>query len=197
VVAVTLIAYATVDELKDELKTSVDTRDAMYQSKLDAASRRVDKDTGRPHGYGQDTGVTSRIYRPTHPELLLVDDVSTSVGLVVEVGRGTTWSTVDSGSYDQLPENAEADGRAIEVLRRAVGCWPLWGAQRVRVTAKWGWPAVPDEIKNATLLLAQRLLSRKDSPTGVQGFSDLGVVRVSRYDPDYDALIGSFVRDVT
>ncbi|HET6504614.1 MAG TPA: head-tail connector protein [Amycolatopsis sp.] len=188
--------YATLAELKTALRITDTSDDTELQAKLTSASRRIDSDVGRLHGFGQDSVATSRIYQARHAELLTVDDISTSTGLIVEIGRGTSWSTVDPNSYDLLPENAEADGWAIETLLRVNGCWPLWGSQRVRVTAKWGWPAVPEEIKNATILLAARLFRRKDSPEGVKGFSDLGVVRVSKYDPDYDALIADYTKDV-
>ncbi len=187
-------AYATLTELKTTLRITDSTDDVELQAKLLAASRRVDRDCGRR--FWSDRTTSSRIYTPHHEELLPVNDIATSTGLVVEVGRASTWTTVASNAYDLLPENAEADSRAIEVLTRVLGYWPMWGLQRVRVTARWGWPAVPEEIKNAAILLAARLFRRKDSPEGVQGFADLGVVRVSRYDPDYDAFIGPYVRDV-
>lgn len=187
--------YATLAELKTLLRITDTTDDTELQAKLTAASRRVDKDTGRPRGFGVDSVTSSRIYRPTHAELLPVDDISTDTGLVAEVGRGTGWTTVVSTDYDLLPENALVDGQAIETIQRVIGYWPIWGWQRVRVTAKWGWPSVPDDIKAATLLLAGRLFRRKDSLEGVKGFSDLGVVRVSRYDSDYDGLIGPYVKD--
>lgn len=186
--------YATLAELKTELRITDTSDDTELQSKLTSASRRVDRDTGRR--FYVDSVTSTRIYRAHHEELLIVDDISTDTGLVVEIGRGTSWATVDSTSYDLLPENAVADAVAIETLQRINAVWPLWGPQRVRVTAKWGWPAVPEEIKNATLLLAGRLFRRKDSLEGVKGFADLGVVRVSKYDPDYNDLIGPYVRDV-
>jgi hypothetical protein len=112
----------------------------------------------------------------------------------VEIGRGDSWTTIDDTGYDMLPENALADGWAIETLERVDSTWPVWGSTRVRVTATWGWPAVPDPIKDACLLLAARLFRRKDSPEGVTGFSDLGAIRVSRYDADYDNAIAPYVR---
>lgn len=184
--------YATLAELKTAIGETTATNDTELAAKLTSASRRVDRDTGRR--FYQDATTSTRTYQALHEQLMTVDDISTSTGLVVEVGR-TSWTTVDSGAYDLLPFNAEADGRAIETLMRVTGCWPIWGVTRVRVTARWGWPAVPDEIKNATILLAARLFRRKDSPEGVKGFSDLGVVRVGRYDPDYDNLISPYVRD--
>lgn len=185
--------YTTLAKLKAVLRITDTNDDTDLGDKITAASRRVDKDTGRR--FWLDDDVSAREYRPRHPELLTVDDFATATGLIVEVGRGTSWTTIDANAYDLLPANAEADGRAIETIQMVYGCWPLWGGQRVRVTAKWGWPAIPDDITAATLLLAARLYRRKDSPEGVAGFGDNGAVRVSRYDPDYDALIGPYVKD--
>jgi hypothetical protein len=66
-----------------------------------------------------------------------------------------------------------------------------WGTAttRVRVTAKFGWPTVPDDIVQACLIQASRLFKRADSPEGVMGSSEWGVVRLSRRDPDVWALI--------
>lgn len=186
--------YATLTELKAALRITDTADDTELQSKLTSASRRVEKDTGRR--FWLDSVTSARVYTPHHQELLTVDDFSTATGLIVAVGRNTSWSTVDSNSYNLLPENAEVDGKAVETLQRVYGCWPLWEGQQVQVTAKWGWPAIPEEIKNATILLAARLFRRKDSPEGIKGFGDMGVVRVSRYDSDYDNLISEFVKDV-
>lgn len=193
------LLYCSLDDVKHRLRipTSDTADDAEILDKITRASRRVDKDCGRPRGFGRDKATSKRIYRPHHEELLSIDDVATATGLVVEIGRDNTWSVVDSSLWDTLPENAEVDGRAIETIRRLVGQWPMWGLQRIRVTAIWGWPYVPDSIKEATELLTARLVRRKDSPEGVKGFSDLGVVRVARYDSDYDNLIDAYKRDAT
>lgn len=188
--------YALLADLKTHLRITTTSDDTELSAKLTAASRRVDRDTGRKHGFGVDVSTSQRIYSPTHETLLLVDDISTASGVVVEIGANSSWSTVDANSYVFGPDNAVVDGRAIEVIRRTVGWWPVNDIQQIRVTATFGWPAVPDEIKAATLLVAARLFRRKDSPEGVAGFNDLGVVRLGRYDPDYDALIGGYVKDV-
>jgi hypothetical protein len=64
---------------------------------------------------------------------------------------------------------------------------------RVRVTAKWGWPAVPDTVVQATLIQASRLYRRKDSPEGVLGSAEWGTVRLGRVDPDVYALIQQLI----
>ncbi len=53
----------------------------------------------------------------------------------------------------------------------------------------FGFTSVPIAIKQATILMALRQFKRYDSPLGAAGFGDLGVMRVSRYDPDIEALI--------
>lgn len=190
--------YVTLNDLKTAMRVPLadTTQDTELQLKLTAASRRVDKDCGRRHGFWQDSVVVQRIYKPRHTELLAVDDISTATGLIVETGRGTSWSAVDSNSYEGLPENALVDGRPYEQLRRVLGYWPMWDTTRVRVTAKFGWAAIPEEIQAATIIMGVRLARRKDSPEGVKGFADLGIVRLAKYDWDYDALIADFIRDV-
>jgi hypothetical protein len=64
---------------------------------------------------------------------------------------------------------------------------------RVRVTARWGWPSVPDGVAQAAALLAARLYRRKDSPEGVLGSSEWGAVRVARFDPDVEGLIAPYI----
>lgn len=54
---------------------------------------------------------------------------------------------------------------------------------------------VPDDwetdsaIVTALCMMANRLLKRPVSPEGVAGFADLGVVRISRFDPDIELLL--------
>jgi len=191
------LTYASLAELKHALRIpdSDTSDDGELLDRLASATERVNSDCGRPHGFGLDTTTSSRIYRPHHEELLSVDDIGSTTGLIVEIGRDNTWSGIDGSLWDTLPENAIVNGRAIETIRRLVGAWPMWGLQRIRVTAQWGWPSVPVNIKNATILLAARLFRRKDSPEGIRGFSDLGVIRVSRYDSDYDNLLNRYIKD--
>jgi hypothetical protein len=78
--------------------------------------------------------------------------------------------------------------------RDGIYCWPVGVGVDAQVTAQWGWPAIPDEINEACLFMAQRLFKRKDSPEGVAGMSDIGLMRIIARDPDYLGLIGDFER---
>ncbi|MFD9782242.1 phage gp6-like head-tail connector protein [[Kitasatospora] papulosa] len=187
--------YADRAALKDALgiETADTSRDALLDRALAAASRGIDTATGRR--FWLDDTPSARIYRTAGRtlwddvgEILNVDDVGTAVGLATATGTPGTWTAVTD--LETTPDNALARGRPITGLLLASGGW---GTQRVQVTAQWGWPAVPDEITQATLIQAARLYRRKDSPEGVTGSAEWGVVRLSRRDPDVWALIEHFV----
>ncbi|MFI1001990.1 phage gp6-like head-tail connector protein [Streptomyces galbus] len=170
------------------------SRDAELTSALAAASRGIDRATGRR--FWLDDAPTARTYRlagrvvrELDGDVLLVDDIGSAAGLIVETGAGVTWSPVTR--YETQPDNALADDRPVTGLLRSGG----WGSAggRVRVTARFGWPVVPDDITEATLIQATRLYKRKDSPEGIIGSAEWGVRNLSRRDPDVWALIEPFI----
>lgn len=171
------------------------SRDTLLTKALTAASRSIDKATGRR--FWLDPAPVVRTYRPggrivceDDGEVLLVDDIGSIAGLVVETGSGSSWAALTG--YESTPDNALTDGRPITGLLRVNGVWG-YATSRVRVTARFGWPTVPDEIVEATKIQASRLFKRKDSPEGVTGSAEWGVVRLSRRDPDVWNLIEQYV----
>ena len=193
------LVYATVTDLRNRMdRTDVETPigDAPLLNALLAASRDVDQDCGRR--FYLDKATSQRIYNPrsrvfytSEGYKLLVDDIGTTTGLVVEVGTPIGgWSVITD--YETSPDAAFATGWPVSALLRPFAMWTYWQLHRIRVTAQWGWPQVPAQIVEATLIRAQRLYRRRQSPEGVAGFSDMGVVRVGRYDPDYDRLVAPF-----
>jgi hypothetical protein len=191
---VTAPNYVDLETLKGALNIRDDVVDPLLGTALAAASRAIDRSLGRqPGGFSLDATATARTYRVVGHQVVcddgmqfLVDEFGTLDGLVVEIGGPDTWQPVTDAEH--LPENALARGRPITRLQR------LWWApgpfSRVRVTARWGWPAIPDEIEQAALIQATRLYRRKDSPEGVLGSAEWGAIRLSRVDPDVQALIG-------
>ncbi|HEY9472731.1 MAG TPA: hypothetical protein VIS06_02645 [Mycobacteriales bacterium] len=191
--------YATVQDLRDRLSIGpADTsRDSILTRVLTAASRAIDKRTNRV--FSLDATATARVYNPrgriaTTPDgqVVLVDDIGDAADLLVEVGSGSAWTPVTD--YESAPDNALVRGQAITGLLRPCLPWVFYPQQRIRVTARWGWPTVPDEIAEAALIQAARLFKRKDSPEGVMGNSEWGVIRLSRIDPDVEALVGPYIR---
>jgi hypothetical protein len=170
------------------------TRDPLIASAISAASRMIDNETGR--SFTLDESVSQRTYTPSPcDDLLIVDDIGDLTGLVVESGYfgSDSWQTLtNSTDFEVSPINAISKGKPVTSLVRPIG-WGYSPLGRVRVTAKWGWPSIPDEVVQACLIQAVRLFKRKDSPEGVLGATDFGFTRVSKMDPDVMNLISHLV----
>lgn len=180
--------YASLTELRDRCGIEDEAQDAQLLSALKAACRQVEKDT---RGIGQrftlDAAVSTRtfetrgrVYQSGTRWYLLTDDIGSTSGLLV---AGTAPASTE-------PANALVKGRAIE----AVEIGSSWSAEPIAVTARWGWPAIPDDIVEASLLRAHRLFRRRGSPEGVAGFADMGAISVRKTDPDYEDLTSDYVR---
>ncbi|MCZ7413042.1 phage gp6-like head-tail connector protein [Streptomyces sp. WMMC897] len=188
--------YADLAAFRSSLNMADDdtSADDLLNAALGAAARGIDTACGRR--FYLDADATARTYVPAArltPEegggwRLLVDDIG-AADITVETGSSGSWTAVDD--VETRPDNALAAGRPITALWAPY--WPCGLGQRVRVTARWGWPAVPEEVEQAALIQAARLYKRKDSPEGVTGSAEWGVVRLSRRDPDVWALIEHFV----
>ncbi|MFJ6645773.1 head-tail connector protein [Streptomyces sp. NPDC091290] len=189
--------YVTLEELKAHLGVEADdtSRDVLLNRARVSASRSIDKTTGRRFWLDADPvqrvfNPRGRVVREDDGDLFLVDDIGDLEGLTVETGSGSSWSAVTD--YETSPDNALADGKPIDGLLRPLGTWGSATA-RLRVTAKFGWPAVPDAVAEAALIQASRLYKRKDSPEGIIGSAEWGVRNLSRRDPDVWALIEPFI----
>ena len=185
-------AYVTTSTVKAALgKLTNDDRDELISQAARSASRLIDRRTGRRFWADVTASArtydTSRVFRDGLGYGVLVDDIADSASAVVTAG-GVTLTGVTFG-----PSNAAALGLPVTVLRPAVGLGVNPYTAGVTVTARWGWPYVPDEIEHAALLLAARLYRRRDSPQGVIGSAEWGAIRVGRFDPDVEALIAPFV----
>jgi hypothetical protein len=48
----------------------------------------------------------------------------------------------------------------------------------VQITGVFGWPSVPQSIREAALILAEENYKLKDAPFGVAGSEDVGFIRI-------------------
>ena len=190
-------SYVALSELKSALGITGSTDDDFLNLAIDSAEESIDDLCGRV--FTAAGSASARTYR-AQPYLAVTDDISPLTGLVVKTdtsGDGTFDTTWASTDIQAEPLNNLVKGRSVNNLR-AVGSYtfPVYGdgLASVEVTAKWGWPAVPDSIKQSALMLASRLYSRKASPMGVIGVGDFGPVRVSRSDPDIAHLLMDYRR---
>lgn len=190
--------YASLNETKSALRITDSVDDSLLEMAIESASRLIDGYAGRQFF---SSGTATRYYTADDDFVCEIDDISSSnITLITAMDADavfdTTWATTD---YQLEPLNAVLDGQAWPYTRiRAVGdyLWPISGGEAlVKLTAVFGWPAVPIAIKQATIIQASRIFKRLDSPLGVAGFGDLGVMRVSSsLDPDVAQLVAPYRR---
>lgn len=157
--------YLTVPELRDMLRDQLTANDQEYERAIAAASRQVDDYCGRP--FWREAAPVARLLRPDTDDVVWTGDIATTAGLTVETDDGgtgsfTSWSVTDyqvepftpaaGRPYDRI---AAIGGRTFPVLRES-------RRPTIRITAAWGWPAVPAEVRQACALLAQDHFRAKD-----------------------------------
>lgn len=193
--------YVSLDMFKASLRvnaTAADQdRDDLLMQALNSASRQIEEHCGRR--FWLDDSDTSRVYSPRgrtvrtdDGDLLLIDDLGVAP-TTVEYGIGGTYTALTTTDYLTDPDNAIVLRKPITGLIRANSSWPTGSGYRVRVTGRHGWPAIPDQVAQACLLQASRLYKRRLSPEGVFGNDEFGLIRVSRVDPDVQALLAPYV----
>lgn len=185
--------YSTLAQLKASLRITDAVDDALLELAIEAASREIDSATERQFF---PTNAT-RIYTPRDSYVVEVDDLTTLTTLKTSsAADGTFDITWTASDYQLEPLNGLTGGITVPYTQiRAVGdyTFPIEGGEAtVQVVGSFGFATAPTAIKQATVLLASRIFKRNDSPLGVAGFGDLGVVRVSRLDPDVDAMIAPY-----
>ena len=184
--------YCTLGELKAVMRIMDTVDDELLEARISEASRVIDQHCDRR--FYADGTATARVYVANAYNLVFVDDVSTTTGLVVKTdstGDGTYATTMTAAQIQSEPLNATSKGLPITSIRTtSSGAFPTVAAPAgVQVTAKWGWPAVPEPVKSACILLAGRLVKRGDSLLGVAGFGDLGAITVRAIDPDVERML--------
>ena len=191
--------YTTAKIVKQALGITSPTQDGNVGLAIAAASRLIDKHCGRPFTVA--ATATSRTYCADSAVLCTVDDIANSTGLVVETRGSITapWVAVTASAIQLEPLNGLRNGLAwpYTAFRLGTGSvFPILGKDAlVRVTASFGWTAVPDEIQQACLIQAIRLMKRPESAMGVMGITDVGVLTVSRgLDTDVSILLEDYVR---
>jgi hypothetical protein len=172
--------YATLDEVKRELRLTTTADDPRIERAIEAASRAIDNSTSRQF-FTQAATTVWRSWGTT----VWFDDAQ-AVTLVRESTDQTSWTTVPTTSYVTNPR------LPLRKLRKTTGAdW----SEFVEITATYGNTTIPTEIHQATIIYAVRLFKRSDTPEGVL-VGDFGAARLGRMDPDVKALVQPLARKV-
>jgi len=190
--------YATLSEFKSYIGLTDTVDDAKLQDALVSASRGIEHFCRR--AFWPTLTATARVFSPRAGWLAVVDDFWTSTGLIVKIDSsdsGTYATTLTSTDYSLEPVNNIVDGEQGWPYYRLVAVnrsWPCGARPSLQVTAKWGWAATPGPVKQACIYLAEETFKLKDSPFGVGGYSQFGIIRV-RDNPMAARMLAPYQRD--
>lgn len=188
--------YATLAQIKAAAHISDNVDNDLLEMAIESASRQIDVACDRQF---YQLGPSARVFVADSETVVNIDDaVSISAVAVDEDGNGS-FASVAATEYQTEPLNGRMAGMAWPITRlRAIQDhdWPTIGRQAlVRVTATWGWPSVPTDIVQATIVQALRLWKRPDTPLGVAGFGDIGAIRLAAgLDPDVQQILEPYRR---
>ena len=189
--------YASTAEIKAALKIQDSVDDALISMAGSAASELIDGYCNRSFG----TATATRVFAPYNNTVVEIDDLAgTAITVQTSTNADNVWDqTWDTTDYQLEPLNGVSDGLSWPYTRiRAIDSYwfPMAdGEATVRVTGVWGWPSIPMSVRQAAILQSARIFKRLDSPLGVAGFGDIGVMRVTRsVDPDVGVLLDPYRR---
>ena len=199
--------YATLTEIKNYMSISDTTDNDLLENLVESASRSIDRIANRR--FYLDATASARLYRAYSNIFVYVDDIGTTSSLVVAVdenGNGTYSKTLTLNTdYILDPLTSPSLNRPYTQLTMVSNTetWPIFPGLTsnglrpgVQVTARWGWPSVPDDLNMACLILTADLYKRKDAPGGILGLGDLGVVRMSPIGRDVTAMVRAYKKEV-
>jgi hypothetical protein len=185
--------YCTLAEVKAAARITDNADDTLLENSIEGASRRIEGFTGRFFYQKSPSAVK---YYPVDIYNVATTDIATTT-LTVKTdddGDGTfedTW--VLNTDYQLEPLDAVVQQRPYRRIVAIGGkTFPLIttpSIPTVEITAAWGWSYVPDDIREACVIMSLRMFSRYQSPLGVAGFSEFGAINVRAIDPDVRDLL--------
>jgi hypothetical protein len=196
--------YCTLNEVKSAARITDNTDDVLLENCIEAASRRIDGFVNRFFYqinatislYLTDTNVVGP-YSYNQYTLSIPDLYSITTLKSDDDGDGTfetTWT--QNTDYRLEPLDTVLQTRPYNKII-AIGAKsfpvifqpPMPGMQ---VQGVWGWPAIPDDVREAAIIMSLRLFSRYNSPLGVLGFGEMGAVTVRAVDPDIREMLSPY-----
>lgn len=199
--------YCTEDELIEWNRAKTPASSLIIQRAITACSRGIDRFTERTYFQTEESrafdvhwvcdstrGRHQVVALGPYNDLVEIDTVKTDDNL-----DGTFVTTWAAGDYQAFPLNPNAgpEPRPYDQIRSTgTRVFPERYAGRraglVQITGTWGWPQIPADINQACVMHAARIFNRKDSPQGVAGWGEFGVIRVGRTDPDVVAFLDPY-----
>lgn len=166
--------YATCLALVDRYPATANLDAAQMTAELTAASAFIDGYCHRT--FDLEAPATVR-YFPAPPDRVVLDlgpfEIGTTEGVIVATDDGSNTYSTTVTDYQLEPVNAlyaSPYARPYTSIRRIGAYWPHAAStnarqERVKVTARYGWPAVPGSVVQACMTLANNAF---ENPDGVK-----------------------------
>ena len=196
-----MASYASLAQFKQRfaISSSDTARDDDIDLILAFASRLIEKKCNRVFEAAT-TATADRYFTAQDYRRVYIDDCTTITALQTDDdGDGTIETTWAATDYVTLPASSQfgTPYTWLEIAPEGDYRFPKGLRSGVKITATWGWTAVPDEIREACLMLANRYWQRRSAAFGVQGANEFGTpVVINKIDGDIEALLTPFVRYV-
>lgn len=188
--------YITLAALKAELRETRTVDDASYERAVEAASRRIDAYCGRQ--FWRTPTAEVREFRAATRYWVRTGDYADTTSMTVEISDPAgAWVSLAAGVWQPEPF-VRINGHPYTAIVSASGLvgFPVSGRRaRVRVTARWGWEAIPKPVEQACQILAIAYYKSRDMSGGVAGFEG-DSTRLDALTVQAEALLAEF-RDPT
>lgn len=160
-----------------------DAYDDLIQDAMNTASREIEDHCSRQ--FNRVDSAVPRVFIPDDPVFAYVADFYSTDDLVIDTDPqydGSFSETWDAADYELRPLDGVVGGVPgwpyYKVVPKGAKLFPCDGKARLRITAKWGWSAVPAPVRQAAKILLAESFQLKDAPLGVAGMGEFGVIRV-------------------
>ncbi len=193
--------YATLLQIKSLDRLNISTADSSSDTTLEgiitSISRSIDRYCGQY--FYKSTAAETRYFTALESSSVFVGNIVSVSALYTDSGDrsyANTWSTSD---YDLFPYNSTSLSepepfRFIDVSPIGTYRFPALLSKGVKLSAVYGWNAVPTSVTEACLLWSERWFKRYKTPLGISAMSPLGeqMLKVPPPDPDVIQLLHNY-----
>lgn len=189
--------YAQTTDYFSVFPNTQNDNESELDSQLRAVSRHIERTTGM--FFTKDAAAVTRIYVVRYAgSVLHTDDIAvTPTALAYDsAGNGGFATTVTgyelrrNGSINPHRGPEPKPWNEIYLPSYAVGATSVSVGQRWRVTAQFGWPAVPEAVRQATIQITALL--RVESPRATASIDQLG--QVVSMNPQARSIVDDLIR---
>jgi hypothetical protein len=198
-------AYTSLARFKTFIGIDDANDDDRIEIAINAASRQIDAHCGQR--FGVDATVQVRTFYSDGCAVLEIDPVSTVTGLIVKTDTdyNGTYETTLTINTDFIVEPVNAlqmypvvPYTSLRINTASSSAYfpaSAYNLPTVQVTAKFGWPAVPEDVEMACLQQSRQLYKSADATFGAFSLGDSGIsMRVRKMDQVAEGLLEPYRR---